>query len=273
MMKLYKTKSAKDISLSYQIAYVLGLGMIVAYGFGRWLWPVYIPATMELAAAIVVFSMKIHYDWQDRKRDTSKDAGASPEVEVEVASAVSRNHCDDVSVALNDSCTSRLVSARQARLSPTETTAPAVLHAPHPNQTPKAGSSSAMTNMDTFFDTLGLVGSFLVSAALVPQIIKVYRSKSAKDISKAFQSVFVVGIACITVYGMGEGLWPIWIPSTLELLGGVILLTMKHYYDWRDAKHEEQEQQETFAAVAAEEAILNASSDAYRAALTPRSVQ
>ncbi|KAL3664054.1 hypothetical protein V7S43_010940 [Phytophthora oleae] len=91
MRKIYKTKSAKDISLVYQISYVVGLAMIVAYGFGRWLWPVYIPATIELCAASVVFSMKLYYDSQDKKRDGSKNAGASPEVEVDVASAVSRS--------------------------------------------------------------------------------------------------------------------------------------------------------------------------------------
>ncbi|KAE9034535.1 hypothetical protein PR003_g9162 [Phytophthora rubi] len=94
MMKIYKTKSAKDISLSYQIAYVLGLAMIVVYGFGRWLWPVYIPATIELCAALVVFSMKIYYDWQEKDldaMDVSKATVASSEVEVEVASPVSRS--------------------------------------------------------------------------------------------------------------------------------------------------------------------------------------
>ncbi|EGZ04724.1 hypothetical protein PHYSODRAFT_343018 [Phytophthora sojae] len=96
MMKLYKTKSAKDISYSYQISYVVGLAMIVAYGFGRWLWPVYIPATIELSAALVVFSMKLYYDWQDRKNsDVSKAAGASPEVEVDVASPVTRSQCGE----------------------------------------------------------------------------------------------------------------------------------------------------------------------------------
>ncbi|KAG6622006.1 Isoleucine--tRNA ligase [Phytophthora cinnamomi] len=98
MMKLYKTKSARDISLSYQISYVVGLAMIVAYGFGRWLWPVYIPATIELCAALVVFSMKLYYDWQDKQNlDVSKATGVSPELEVEVALPVhvSRSQCDE----------------------------------------------------------------------------------------------------------------------------------------------------------------------------------
>ncbi|KAG7395521.1 hypothetical protein PHYBOEH_003661 [Phytophthora boehmeriae] len=101
-----------------------------------------------------------------------------------------------------------------------------------------------MTNLETLYDTLGLVGSFLVSAALVPQILKVYRSKSAKDISLAFQSVFAVGVLCITIYGLGEGLWPIWIPSTLELLAGIVLLVMKQYYDWCDIRRQAKEKEE-----------------------------
>ncbi|RLN97957.1 hypothetical protein BBJ28_00024961 [Nothophytophthora sp. Chile5] len=127
-----------------------------------------------------------------------------------------------------------------------------------------------MTGMETFYDTLGLVGSFLVSAALVPQIIKVYRSKSARDISTAFQYVFALGVTCITIYGVGEALWPIWIPSMLELLAGIVLLLMKHYYDWCDAKREKEAEEEALAAVAAEEAASSSSSAGYSGALTPR---
>ncbi|RLN71811.1 hypothetical protein BBJ29_004850, partial [Phytophthora kernoviae] len=124
-----------------------------------------------------------------------------------------------------------------------------------------------MTNLETLYDTLGLVGSFLVSAALVPQILKVYRSKSAKDISSVFQFVFAVGVLCITIYGLGEGLWPIWIPSTLELLAGIILLVMKHYYDWCDAKSQAKEEEE---AAAAEEALPSSPSSKYIESLSPR---
>ncbi|KAL3664053.1 hypothetical protein V7S43_010939 [Phytophthora oleae] len=166
---------------------------------------------------------------------------------------------------LNRSCLSDLLMPKVGGFKPLQATVVRCEQWSHLNQT----SHKTMTNMETFFDGLGLVGSFLVSAALVPQIIKVYRSKSAKDISKSFQSVFVVGITCITVYGMGEGLWPIWIPSTLELLGGIILLVMKHYYDWCDAKRVEIEQKEALEAVAAEEAILK-SPTVYAENLTPR---
>ncbi|CAI5744361.1 unnamed protein product [Peronospora destructor] len=130
--------------------------------------------------------------------------------------------------------------------------------------------------METFYDTLGLLGSFLVSTALIPQIVKVYRFKSAKDISKTFQSVFVVSIACITAYGIGEGLWPIWIPSMLELLGGIILLIMKHYYDWCDSKRVESERDEVFIGVVTEEAgvfiyhVLETNRNYHKLAITIR---
>ncbi|CCI50330.1 unnamed protein product [Albugo candida] len=60
------------------------------------------------------------------------------------------------------------------------------------------------------FELLGLAGSFMFSAALVPQMIKVYRTKSAKDI---------------------KGLWPIYIPCSMELIGGITLMLMKCRYD------------------------------------------
>ncbi|RLN71810.1 hypothetical protein BBJ29_004851 [Phytophthora kernoviae] len=104
MMKVYKTKTAKDISLTFQLTYLVGLSMIVAYGFGRWLWPVFIPATIELFAAFVLFGMKIYFDWQNRKQDVSKAAGASPEVEIDVASAVSLSYRGEAARILHTEC-------------------------------------------------------------------------------------------------------------------------------------------------------------------------
>ncbi|TMW57957.1 hypothetical protein Poli38472_013431 [Pythium oligandrum] len=83
----------------------------------------------------------------------------------------------------------------------------------------------------TAFDILGLVGSFLISAALVPQIQKVYRTKSANDISYSFMCLYVTGLTMIVIYGIGEALWPIYIPCALELLGAISLLGMKCHFD------------------------------------------
>lgn len=85
--------------------------------------------------------------------------------------------------------------------------------------------------MGEFYNVLGLMGSFVISASLVPQIIKVYTTKSARDISRNFQLLYVLGLIMIIIYGIGESLWPIYIPCSLELVGGLALLFMKFYYD------------------------------------------
>ncbi|GAB9463581.1 Isoleucine--trna ligase [Globisporangium polare] len=85
--------------------------------------------------------------------------------------------------------------------------------------------------MGQFYNILGLLGSFVISASLVPQIYKVFTTKSARDISRNFQLLYVLGLIMILIYGFGEGLYPIYIPCSLELLGGLTLLFMKYYYD------------------------------------------
>ncbi|DAZ97720.1 TPA: hypothetical protein N0F65_009619 [Lagenidium giganteum] len=90
--------------------------------------------------------------------------------------------------------------------------------------------------MTQVYDILGLIGSFIIASALVPQIYKVYTTKSAADISRAFQLLYVLGLTLIVIYGVGEGLWPVYIPCALELAGGLLLMLMKIYYDRKEAE-------------------------------------
>ncbi|RLN94023.1 hypothetical protein BBJ28_00021423 [Nothophytophthora sp. Chile5] len=84
--------------------------------------------------------------------------------------------------------------------------------------------------------TIGMLGSFVIASALVPQMYKVYKTKSAKDISMAFQCLYILGVAMILVYGFGESLWPIYIPASIEELAAVVMLGMKLFYDRRPMK-------------------------------------
>ncbi|GLE10931.1 hypothetical protein PINS_up023203 [Pythium insidiosum] len=88
-----------------------------------------------------------------------------------------------------------------------------------------------MVNHDAILDVLGLIGSFVISAALVPQIQKVYRTKSANDFSYSFMCLYVGGLTLVTIYGAGKSLWPIWIPVSIELVGAIILLSLKIMFD------------------------------------------
>jgi MtN3 and saliva related transmembrane protein len=103
--------------------------------------------------------------------------------------------------------------------------------------------------MTLALDLLGLVGSFLISASLVPQILKVYRTRSARDISRSFQLLYVLGLLLVAIYGLGEALWPIYIPVLLELAGGLLLLAMKLHYERVESAQDLEAGQATAAAV------------------------
>ena len=73
------------------------------------------------------------------------------------------------------------------------------------------------------FELLGLIGSFLLSSSIFAQIFKVFRTKSAADISFTWQLLHLFGILSILTYGFGENLWPISVPVTFEARGALIL--------------------------------------------------
>lgn len=52
---------------------------------------------------------------------------------------------------------------------------------------------------------LGLVAGLLTTFALVPQIIRVYKLKSARDISFLYNTTMLVGIIVWLVYGILSG--------------------------------------------------------------------
>lgn len=57
--------------------------------------------------------------------------------------------------------------------------------------------------MGLTYEVLGMMGSFIISASLFFQLFKVYRTKSAADISLTFQLLYLVGILSILIYGYG----------------------------------------------------------------------
>ncbi|GLE10930.1 hypothetical protein PINS_up023202 [Pythium insidiosum] len=111
------------------------------------------------------------------------------------------------------------------------------------------------------YNVLGLLGSSVIAASLVPQIYKIWRTKSAKDISYGYSCLFITGSVLIVTYGLGEGLWPVWIPGSFELCGGLTTLTLK----WLYSRNEEQIVDNNGAAH-----DIESDSVAYAGSLTPR---
>jgi len=114
------------------------------------------------------------------------------------------------------------------------------------------------------------VGSFMIAASLVPQIVKVYKTKSAKDLSRSFQLLYVAGLILVVVYGLGESLWPIWIPVVIELAGGLTLLVMKFIYDAREKTHADGDLDEDADALESGRSAPSPVPTKYKLALTPK---
>ncbi len=76
-------------------------------------------------------------------------------------------------------------------------------------------------------DVIGSIAAFLTTVAFVPQVLKIWRSRSAKDISLPMYVVFTLGVALWLVYGVLLGAMPIIIANSVTLLLSAAVLTMK----------------------------------------------
>lgn len=80
--------------------------------------------------------------------------------------------------------------------------------------------------MDTA-QLFGLVGGFLTTLAFIPQVLRIWRSKSARDISLPTFLLFTVGVALWLVYGILKQEPPIIISNAITLGLAAAILGMK----------------------------------------------
>lgn len=79
-------------------------------------------------------------------------------------------------------------------------------------------------------DHVGLAAGFLTTVAFIPQVAKIYRTKSAKDVSLRAFAVFTIGIAAWLVYGFMKGEFPIILWNAVTLVLAAAILVMKIRY-------------------------------------------
>lgn len=65
---------------------------------------------------------------------------------------------------------------------------------------------------------IGLVAGGIVTLGLVPQVIRVFKLKSAREISALFSILFLVGMTLFLVYGILLNLRPIIIWNSIGLV-------------------------------------------------------
>jgi MtN3 and saliva related transmembrane protein len=82
----------------------------------------------------------------------------------------------------------------------------------------------------SFGEILGLVAGAITTGSLIPQVIRVYRLKAAREISLIFTVAFVVGDSAWLAYGIIYSLLPIIFWNVLAILLALMLFIGKIKY-------------------------------------------
>jgi MtN3 and saliva related transmembrane protein len=83
---------------------------------------------------------------------------------------------------------------------------------------------------------LGYFAGFLTTVSLVPQVIKIWTTKSADDFSLMMLLIWCTGIGCWLVYGVLLDAVPIILWNVSTLLLAIAILVMKLKFKDRYAK-------------------------------------
>lgn len=78
---------------------------------------------------------------------------------------------------------------------------------------------------------LGLVAATLTTSAFLPQMIKTWQSKSAKDVSLGMLITFCIGVFLWLIYGLYLQALPIILANSLTLIFNLIIVWLKIKYE------------------------------------------
>lgn len=82
-------------------------------------------------------------------------------------------------------------------------------------------------------DAVGSVAAVCTTVSFLPQLMRVWRRKSAGDISLMMFLLFSFGVACWLVYGIGIRSGPITAANAITLALALTILVLKLRYDRR----------------------------------------
>lgn len=81
-----------------------------------------------------------------------------------------------------------------------------------------------------FIDFLGFIAGALVTCSIIPQLIRVYQLKSAREISMLFTALLIVGLVIWLIYGIYLRLVPVIIWNAVGTFLTALLLMAKLKY-------------------------------------------
>lgn len=79
-------------------------------------------------------------------------------------------------------------------------------------------------------DSLGFVAGLLVTCSLIPQLIRVFRLRSAHEISMLFTTLLLAGLMIWVAYGVSLELAPVILWNAIGIILVAILLYAKLKY-------------------------------------------
>jgi MtN3 and saliva related transmembrane protein len=83
------------------------------------------------------------------------------------------------------------------------------------------------SNAMEFTNLLGLIAGTFTTAAFIPQLLKTWQSRSARDISMAWLTTFTTGILLWFIYGISIQSLPVTLSNGITLLLTLLILFFK----------------------------------------------
>lgn len=90
--------------------------------------------------------------------------------------------------------------------------------------------------MQTAIELMGYLAGLCTTAAFIPQVIMVWRQRSAQGVSLGMYLSFCFGVFLWLCYGLIIGAWPVAINNAFTLLLAASVLVMKWRFDYAPAR-------------------------------------
>ena len=81
------------------------------------------------------------------------------------------------------------------------------------------------------WNLIGIAAAFLITSGFVSQIMKMYRTKSSKDVNLATLFMFIIGAALWALYGINLGDIIFIIANIMILTTQVLAIAMHYHYN------------------------------------------
>ncbi|MDZ4163770.1 MAG: SemiSWEET transporter [Smithellaceae bacterium] len=81
--------------------------------------------------------------------------------------------------------------------------------------------------MENYVNIIGLIAAGLTTFAMLPQVIKIHRTRNTKDLSLYTFALFCSGVCCWLIYGILIGSQPLIMGNGISLGFASYILAMK----------------------------------------------